>query len=146
MVDFNNSKIRRRKGFIQQHFLFKKVRAGFTLIEVMMVVVIIGILATALGWGAYRNSIKKSRDGRRKADLQQIRSGLEMYRADMGSYPPTGSIGCDGTLSAGGATYISPIPCDPQYPDSEYVYSGGGTAYSITATLEMGDTYKVYNP
>ena len=124
------------------------MEAGFTLIEVLMVVTIIGILAVVLGWGAYRNSIKKSRDGRRKADLEQIRSGLEMYRADVGSYPDPTSMGCDSALSVGGATYITSIPCDPQ--GGSYVYScvgGCSSGYDLTATLEYPvEDYTVSNP
>lgn len=63
-------------------------KRGFTLVEVMIVVAIVGILATFAQIN-YVTGLKKARDGKRKADLEQIRSALEMARSDSpdGVYP-----------------------------------------------------------
>jgi len=127
---------------------------GFTFIEILVVTTIIGILAT-IGLTSYQIANKKARDGKRKADLEQIRSALEMCRADTGAYPLTLDLsGCGSTsypLTCGTNTYLQAIPCDPiQNTTYKYVYAanGTGTAYSITATLEIGPvfTYIVTNP
>lgn len=123
-----------------------KMRKGFTLVEMLIVVAIIGILAAVMGLGAYQSSLQKSRDGRRKADVEQIRSGLEMYRADVGSYPPSDRVTCAATLSYAGATYISSIPCDPQGGSYSYWCTGGCTGYGLSASLERGGIYQTYNP
>jgi len=119
---------------------------GFTLIELFIALVILGILMT-LGLTNYVTSIKKSRDGKRKVDLEQIRSGLEMCYSDVGSYP---SITFGNPLVCGGNTYLDPIPNDP-LNSSPHVYTYlnfGGTSYSLCANqLEItGSSYCVTNP
>lgn len=59
---------------------------GFTFIELMVVISIMAILVGA-GIVTYTGTNKRSRDARRKTDIEQVRSALEMYRADNGSYP-----------------------------------------------------------
>ena len=90
-------------------------KRGFTLLELIVVITIIGILTT-FGYLNYATSLEKSRDGKRKADLEQIRSALEMYRADETQYPLTGN------LSILDPDYIS-LPTDPK--GFAYNYSSG---------------------
>ena len=127
-----------------------KVSRGFTLIELMIVMAIIGMVAT-LGIGSYQISLKRARDAQRKTDLQQIRSALEIYRADILNYPSTGGTyqirGCGGTCGTAdcgwGATwtcgspasaYMEKLPRDPRNVD--YRYSSGGSTYTMEACLE----------
>ena len=123
---------------------------GFTFIEILVVTTIIGILAT-IGLTSYQVANKKARDGKRKADLEQIRSALEMCKADTGAYPLTldlTSCGLDSSLTCGTNTYLSPIPCDPTKV-TPYLYSyvsSGGITYTLSATLEIGGAYTVINP
>lgn len=95
------------------------IKAGFTLIELLVVISIIGILASLL-LVSYQGTKKTARDGKRKADLEQIRSALEMYRADRGSYPSSRSLaGCnywayvDQLQSTLVPNYIAELPKDP---------------------------------
>jgi len=62
----------------------RKNRA-FTLIEVLVVATIIGILVTVTAV-SFANSQKRSRDARRKADLETVRQALVLYRQDNGDY------------------------------------------------------------
>ena len=64
---------------------------GFTLIELLVVVSIIGILI-ALSIFGLQGARESSRDARRKADLETIRSGLEIYKADCNDYPPASKV------------------------------------------------------
>lgn len=59
---------------------------GFTLIELSIVVALIGMLSVA-GGASYVGALRSSRDARRKSDLTQIKSALELYRADNSKYP-----------------------------------------------------------
>lgn len=123
--------------------------SGFTLIELLVVLTIIGILLS-ISFLGLTNSRKDARDTRRKADLEEIRSGLELYKADCGEYPPSatvnglftsgGSLTGDPTECAGYTTvkYISAVPNDPN-TSNKYFYernSGNTTIYKICASLE----------
>jgi len=63
---------------------------GFTLLEVLVVIAIIGILIS-MGTAAYTSAQKKSRDSRRSADLKAIQNAFEQYYADNGRYPTSAS-------------------------------------------------------
>lgn len=115
---------------------------GFTLIELLVVLSIMGIIIglTLFGIGGARES---SRDAKRKADLELIRSGLEIYKADCNDYPlslGTSLVG-DGSPSscAVSNTYISSVPGDPMDPARIYRYARlTTTTYEICASLEQG--------
>ena len=65
----------------------KKNKKGFTLIELMIVVAIIGILA-AIAIPKFAELIRKSSEGASKGNLGAVRSALSIYYGDMeGQYP-----------------------------------------------------------
>jgi prepilin-type N-terminal cleavage/methylation domain-containing protein len=61
-------------------------KKGFTLIEILIVVAIIGLLTSIIlvGLGSFR---ARGRDARRIADLRETQNGLELYFTKNGSYP-----------------------------------------------------------
>lgn len=65
----------------------KLIKSGFTLVELMVVVSIIGILAT-IAIPKFADLIRKSKEGATKGNLGSIRSALSIYYGDMeGQYP-----------------------------------------------------------
>jgi general secretion pathway protein G len=127
----------------------KRLR-GFTLVELLVVVSIIGVLATILMTN-FIGVRQRARDAQRKADLRQIQSALELYRADSAVYAAhaTGTYRLNQTQcptsnaltnQAGTATYMAKIPCDPSgssgYNGGSYYFQSNGSAYTIAACLE----------
>ena len=78
---------------------------GFTLIELMIVVSIVGILAT-IAVPSYQSSLIKSRETVLRQDLFTLRELLDHHRADKGKYPPS----LDGLVTVG---YLRALPKDP---------------------------------
>jgi len=119
------------------------MKKSFTLIEILVVATIIGLLA-AVSTISYSQLSKQSRDARRKTDLEQIRSALEMYRSNNDQYPTTITINCSsvgGIIDGSGAIYLSSIPKDPKCNIYSYYYfSSDGTDYTLGAYLESGGT------
>jgi type II secretion system protein G len=125
-------------------------RKGFTLIELLVVIAIIGILAAMVLVGM-SSARAKSRDARRKSDLRQLKTQLELYYADQKpeAYPDcacTAAITIDGSTDAlsdalvdGGYFNAGKVPVDPTNAD-EFVYTyqslNNELDYELTATLE----------
>lgn len=63
-----------------------KNEQGFTLVELMMVVAVIGLLA-GFGIPSYRNARAKAQEAQVKAAVANVVTALEMYMAEEGSYP-----------------------------------------------------------
>lgn len=78
---------------------------GFTLIELMIVVSIVGILAT-IAVPTYQSSLIKGRETVLRQDLFTLRELLDHHRADKGKYPPS----LDDLVTAG---YLRALPKDP---------------------------------
>ncbi len=113
------------------------MKKGFTLIEILVVATIIGLLA-AVAAISYTQLIKQSRDAKRKTELEQVRTALEIYRSNVGSYP-NGSIWAT-TLNVliTPIVYLQSLPRDPKPQTYSYYYSGTDTDYTLGAFLETG--------
>lgn len=72
--------------------LKKKGQSGFTIVELLIVIVIIGILA-GLVVTQIIGATAKARDTERKTDIDQIANQLEAYYAKNGGYPAIGASG-----------------------------------------------------
>ena len=103
--------------------LFRQGHAGFTIIELLVVMAILGMLAVMVA----PNLFKQADSAKRKAALSQIstiRSVLDTHRLDVGSYPDSleGLITNTSGRSSWEGPYIrKAVPRDPW--GNEYVYS-----------------------
>ncbi len=64
------------------------MKKGFTLLELIIVIIIIGVLAT-LGFTQYTRVIERGRTAEAKALLGQMRTAQEAYRQEYGAYTAT---------------------------------------------------------
>ncbi len=78
---------------------------GFTLIEIMIVMAIVGILIT-IAEPSYRVQTVKAREAALKKDLFVMRDVLDQYAADHGGYP-------DSLRQLVDASYLRGLPVDP---------------------------------
>jgi prepilin-type N-terminal cleavage/methylation domain-containing protein len=83
-------------------------KQGFTLIELMIVVAIIGILA-AIAIPQFANLVAKSQEGRTKANLGTIRSALSIYYGDTEGWYPVAAAANLSQLATGGR-YLQVVP------------------------------------
>lgn len=134
---------------------------GFTLIELLITIAIIGILVS-MGLYSWGSAQTKARDNRRKTDLKAIQQALENYYQTMGTYPIFSGSTCCGQISGSDATvlnalqgpYISKVPQDPVYPNTnqDYFYCAVvGSAqkkYYLYSVLEntKDSEYGTFNP
>lgn len=123
----------------------KRRKHSFTLVELMVVIAIIGILAS-IGVATYSRTQARARDAKRKADMVTIQNALEMYASENnGSYPDHPA----GVDSSGGGCWISglcptfikvqmlPVETYHTAPASAYQYQSGVCGgYIVRAYLE----------
>jgi type II secretion system protein G len=126
-------------------FWHKKMRnqRGFTLIELMIVVAIIGIL-TAIAFPLYANLQSRARVAKGQADVRTLASAVVVYSAHTGSLPPSADLSpltatvLDPQSGTSAGPFISPIPDPPKGGGNwsatyDYVNNGDGT-FKISAS------------
>lgn len=134
------------------------LKTGFTLIELMVVISIIGLLS-AIVYANFNDARAQARDKVRMSALKEVQLALEFYKAQNGSYPNTSLVGaCGGGVSDffgndpdGGSAgfvncrdyipglvpdFISVLPTDPNQEivaNKGYYYKSNGLAYKLMA-------------
>ena len=83
-----------------------KQQTGFTIVELLIVIVVIAILA-AISIVAYNGIQARARDNIRYSDTKTIIKALEVYKADTGSYPITMATTVSGVPSISGCTSVN---------------------------------------
>lgn len=124
-------------------------KKAFTLIELLVVIMILGVLA-ALITGNFFTSLKKGRDAKRKADLEQTQRALEMYYEDKKTYPtftfPFGGKLCETSSCASSEkVYMQKVPNDPISGKNYEYISATGSDYRLFACLENNLQILPYN-
>ncbi len=140
-----------RNRFQISNFKFQTV-AGFTLIETLVVITVLGIITTLIS-ASFIRSQRSGRDSARRSDMNAYRGALEQYaNANGGLYPNSVSVisfTSSSCLSLA-PTYVGRCAGDPRsgvgaQPDYKYQTSSDGSQinYCIWAKLEIGNYFEV---
>ena len=141
-----------------------KSTRGFTVAEIVVVIAIVSILASAVIFNAVAGS-SKSRDVDRQADLKTVQAAIELYKQRYGRYPArcansqswSGQLGTQFACADGSGQYIvglapefiPALPVDSRLPDTNagYVYSvnAAGTVYKFAARRTVERETVTYN-
>ncbi len=132
---------------------------GFTLIEVLVVVAILGIIV-AIAVINYLNAIERARQRRSMSDLRSLATAVEAYAADLDRYPPASAFvlpagldlptqNLENTRPYLQPTYVKAVPMVDGW-NSWFLYSTtpSRTEYAIRAASRGGEpqTAPLYGP
>jgi len=120
-------------GSIQQLRRRLAAHAGFTLLELMIVISIIIILA-AITLPQYRKTIMHTREAVLRDDLFKMRSLLDQFAADKGRLPQS----LDELVSEG---YIRDIPLDPFTSEKDWAVTTGEDPNSMDGQQGVTDVH-----
>ncbi|MDD5341581.1 MAG: prepilin-type N-terminal cleavage/methylation domain-containing protein [Patescibacteria group bacterium] len=134
-------------------FLSNKKNKGFTVVELLVVILVILVLAS-ISVFALNGQKAKAQDAKRLSDIRQIQTALEFYKSDAGEYPivstpiilgsqqygrlcskASGGFVSSQTVCSADSNYMSQIPTDPA-AGKNYTYTGTASGYDITFTTE----------
>jgi general secretion pathway protein G len=114
-----------------------RAQDGFTLIEIMVVILIIGLLALMVV-PRLRGVADRAKRTKAQADIQELKQPLDRYYLDNGSYPTT-DHGLQALVSPPTAGrvpsnyeqggYIEKLPNDPW--GNQYFYQSDGSSYAL---------------
>lgn len=125
-----------------QKVTLRNIKKGFTLVELLIVIIIIAVLA-AIAIPKFSNSSQRSKESSLRANLKLVRNAIDLFRADTGAFPATMAGLTTATtagLSAAAAPctiagtdwrgpYLQAVPVDP--------VSGSAMTYG-TAAADVG--------
>ncbi len=127
---------------------FRNTQGGFSLVELMIVLVIIGILA-AVGVPIYTGNVKKAKQSEADATMGMIRTQLRVEYAENDTYPVKGS-----STAVTALTEISMSANNLEgkyFPATAYTYVGTDSTFTLTCaqgdildadrTLDEGGTF-----
>lgn len=106
---------------------------GFTLIEILVVMAIIGMLAVMVAPNIFNQQAGAQRDAA-LSQISSLEAALDTYRLDVGEYPDSleGLIENDSGRAAWNGPYLRrEVPMDPW--GNEYIYESGGRSFTLVS-------------
>lgn len=112
-------------------------QAGFTLLELMVVMVIIGILA-AIAIPSFTKNVQRAREAVLREDLHTMRTAIDSYTIDKQKAPAT----LDDLVQAG---YLKKLPEDPMTHRSDTWIPSESTDFTSTDETQSGGMDNVHS-
>lgn len=105
------------------HMKRTQIAGGFTLVEVLVVLAIVGMLLAVI-YVNFGEARANARDKQRTAEIEQIALALEVYKQAYGAYPTnTGVVGEGNDIDDALDPFMGTVPHDPLGPgDDDYSY------------------------
>ena len=125
-----------------QKVTLRNIKKGFTLVELLIVIIIIAVLA-AIAIPKFSNSSQRSKESSLRANLKLVRNAIDLFRADTGAFPATmagltasttsglsaAAAACSFSGNVWRGPYLQAVPVDP--------VSGSALTYG-TAAADVG--------
>ena len=113
-------------------------RYGFTIVELLIVIVVIGILASIV-IVAFNGIQQRARYAQHQSDIASVDKAIQLFHADNGSYPTISSAGgntgscatCLNNINGLVPNYIARLPSFPSGGTGYYVYITNGVDYKL---------------
>tara|TARA_Y100001949_G_scaffold169763_1_gene170117 strand:+ start:918 stop:1373 length:456 start_codon:yes stop_codon:yes gene_type:complete len=131
---------------MKRNFKVQTVNSGFSLIEILVVLLIIGLLSTLVVINVLPSQ-DRARVEKAKADIAIMGNALEMHRLERFTYPSS-ELGLKALLKTGEENslnnvnnrgYIKSLPKDPWGNDYQYIIPGQNGEYDLFSMGADGD-------
>lgn len=123
----------------QEKVMRMRKQSGFTLVELLVVLAIIGLLAGLVG-PRVLNQLAGAKSDTAKVQIRDFEQALEIYSLDIGEFPRTEQglealIENPGNVSGWNGPYLrrNEIPLDPWNREYQYKYPGEHADFDITS-------------
>lgn len=123
---------------------------GFTIVELLIVIVVIGILA-AIVIVAYNGIQDRAKNTKYQTDAVALQKGAEAVNADLGSYPTgtdtatlTTAFNASGTFKIPSGVAVTYVTAAPSYATALSAADGATRTYSVDPCTSAG--IKIYYP
>lgn len=146
-----------REERLMRNIRLGKVKKGFTLVELLIVIIIIAVLA-AIAIPKFANSSTRSKESALRSNLKILRDSIELFKADTGCYPstladlavttnPATGLKTDGTAGACSIStndwrgpYVQVVPTDPIDATATWSYVTTGATVGKVNSSSTGYT------
>src|SRR5690349_494171 len=120
------------------------MKKGFSMIELLVVILILGLLAT-LAVGLFSKQVEKARYAKARTTIAALELAINRYQIDVGTYPPSGTGNLSGPTSSDNYSVndATKLPTTHPYAATEIWYNP--STFQIVSNGHNGTTFAAPN-